>query len=135
MSFATKMQGVNNKLLARFDERTGDDRLAILKQGERVWDEIEAEYVIAPDTKYFLTGVQINTLAGMVNGTTIQSGDMSITASTIVKDELDAVIDYVPAVNDKMLIDGVQWSIVDTPHVNFTGNDVIVSFKIQVRKQ
>jgi hypothetical protein len=134
MSFSKKMQDVNNRLLAKFDERTGNDRLAILKQGERVWDNIEAEYVIGPDTKYFLTGVQINTLAGMVNGTTIQQGDMSITASTIVKDESGVVIDYVPAVNDKMLIDGVQWSIVDTPHVNFTGNDLIVSFKMQVRK-
>ena len=134
MSFAKKMKGVNNRLCAKFDERSGDDRLAILKQGDQVWDEIEAEYITGPDTKYFLEGVQINTLAGMVNGTTIQQGDMSITASTIVKDESDVVIDYVPAVNDKMLIDGVQWSIVDTPHVNFTGNDLIVSLKMQIRK-
>jgi hypothetical protein len=134
MSFSKKMQGVNNRLLAKFDERTGNDRLAILKQGERVWNPTTAEYDIGEDTKYFLAGVQINTLAGMVNGTTIQQGDMSITASTIVKDESGVVIDYVPAVNDKMLIDGVQWSIVDTPHVNFTGNDLIVSFKMQVRK-
>jgi hypothetical protein len=134
MSFSKKMQGVNNKLMSKFDERTGDDRLAILKQGTQVWDEIEAEYITGPDTKYFLTGVQINTLAGMVNGTTIQQGDMSITASTIVKDESGVVIDYVPAVNDKMLIDGVQWSIEDAPHVNFTGNNTIVSLKMQVRK-
>jgi len=134
MSFSKKMQGVNNRLCDKFDERTGNDRLAILKQGDRVWDEIEAEYVIGADTKYFLTGVQINTLAGMVNGTTIQQGDMSITASTIVKDESEVIIDYAPAVNDKMLIDGVQWSIVDAPHVNFTGNSTIVSFKMQVRK-
>ena len=134
MSFATKMQSVNNRLCARFDERKGNNRLAILKQGDQVWDEIEAEYITGPDTKYFLEGVQINTLAGMVNGTTIQQGDMQVIASTKLVDESEAPITYVPAVNDKMLIDGVQWSIVDTPHVNFTGDNTIVSLKMQVRK-
>lgn len=134
MSFATKMQGVNNKLCAKFDERKGNDRLAIIKQGDQTFNMTTGETEFGPDVKYFLTGVQINALAGMVNGTTIQQGDMSITASTIVKDELDATVDYVPRVNDKMLIDGVEWSIEDAPHVNYTGNDVIVSFKMTVRK-
>ncbi|MDB4261691.1 hypothetical protein N9878_02355 [bacterium] len=134
MDFAKRMNGVNNKLCAKFDERTGDSRLAILKQGEQVWNPTTARYDTGPDTKYFLTGVQINALAGMVNGTTIQQGDMSITASTVVTDESSAVVSYVPVVNDKMLIDGVQWSIVDAPHVNYAGNDLIVSFKMTVRK-
>ena len=134
MSFATKMQSVNNRLCARFDERKGNNRLAILKQGTQVWDEIEAEYITGPDTKCFLQGVQINTLAGMVNGTTIRQGDMQVVASTKLVDESGSPVNYVPAVNDKMLIDGVQWSIVDTPHVNFTGDNTIVSLKMQVRK-
>jgi hypothetical protein len=134
MSFASEMNAMATELLSDFDERTGDDRLAIIKQGAKVWDNVEAEYVYGADTKYFLTGVSINKLDALINGTTIQAGDMMITASTNVVDESEAVVSYVPAVNDKMLIDGVQWSIVDTPHVNYTGNSLIVAYKIQVRK-
>jgi hypothetical protein len=134
MSIAAEMNSMATELLGEFDERAGDDRIAILKQGVIVWDPIEKEDIIGPDTKYFLSGVQKNNLAGLVNGTTIQQGDMLITASTRVVDELDAVIDYVPRVNDKMLIDGVEWSIVDTPHANYTGNDLMVVYKMQVRK-
>jgi hypothetical protein len=134
MSLSKNFQALSDSLLAKFDERKGDDRMAILKQGEIVWDPIEAKEVIGPDTKYFLNGVQINVSAGMVNGTTIQSGDMMIKASVNMFDEADLPIVYVPRVNDKMLIDGVQWSIVNAPHSNYTGNDVIINYNIQVRK-
>ena len=134
MSFAKKMQGVADKLLTKFDERTGGNRLAILKQGAVVWNDTIAENVIGPDVKYYLTGVQINTSAGTVNGTTIQSGDMFITVSTLIVNSSGATIDYVPRVADKVLIDGVEWSVVDTPHANYTGNNLIVAYKLQVRK-
>lgn len=134
MTLATDMNTMSTELLGVFDERTGDNRLAILKQGDVVWDDIEKEEVIGPDTKYFLTGVSVNSLAGMVNGTTIQQCDMMITASTDVFDELGVKVDYAPQVRDKMLIDGAQWSIVDAPHVNYTGNALTVVYKMQVRK-
>ena len=134
MSRANRMAGVATKLLAKFGERLGGDRMAILKQGKIVWDEILVEDVIGPDTKYFLTGVERTNLNGLVDGTVIQKGDELITASTRVLDESNNVIDYVPAVNDKILLDGVQWSIVDTPHINYTGNNLIIAYKMQVRK-
>jgi hypothetical protein len=134
MSFAEKMKAVADKLLTKFDERTGDDRLAILKQGAVVWDPVLAEDVIGPDVKYFLTGVQINDLAGLIDGTTILQGDMMLTASTVIVDESENVIDYTPRNADKMLIDGEDWSIVNTPHSNYTGNSLTVVYKIQVRK-
>ena len=134
MTFATDMQQVATELLTEFDERTGDDRMAILKQGDIVWDEVKAEDVIGPDVKYFLTGVERTNLNGLVDGTTIQQGDELITASTRIVDESNNVIDYVPAVKDKILLDGVQWSIVDTPHVNYSGNNLIIAYKMQVRR-
>ncbi len=134
MSFAEKMQEVASKLLSKFDERTGDDRLAILKQGDVVWNDTTAENDIGPDTKYFLTGVQINNLAGLVNGTTILQGDMVLTVSTSIVDESGVVVDYTPRTADKILIDGVEWSVVDVPHSNYTGNALTVVYKIQVRK-
>jgi hypothetical protein len=134
MSFAEKMQVVATKLLNKFDERVGDDRLAILKQGSVVWNPVTAENDIGPDVKYFLTGVQKNDMAGLVDGTTVLQGDMMLTVSTVIVDESEIVIDYTPRNADKMLIDGEEWSIVNTPHSNYTGNALTVVFKIQVRK-
>ncbi len=134
MGFASDNNAMATELLGEFDERTGDNRLAILKQGEIVWNPTTGENDIGADVKYFLSGVQITSLAALVNGTTIQQGDEFITVSTVIKDELDNIIEYVPRVNDKMLIDGVEWSIVDAPHANFTGNDLIICYKMQVRK-
>ena len=136
MSFAQEMQQVAKDLLGPSfaDERKGDARLAILKQGETTWDPVEAEDVIGPDVKYFLQGVQQVTNAGAVNGTTIEQGDQFITCSTHIVDESGAVVDYVPEIKDKMLIDGETWSIVDAPHVKYTGEQTYITFKMQVRK-
>tara|TARA_R110000744_G_scaffold14616_4_gene41441 strand:- start:630 stop:1034 length:405 start_codon:yes stop_codon:yes gene_type:complete len=134
MSFASKMQGVANKLLSKFDERTGDDRLAILKQGSVVWNDTKAENEFGPDVKYFLTGTQVNIDAGLVDGSTIKQGDMMLTVSTVIVDSSGTVVDYTPRTADKILIDGVEWSIVNTPHSNYTGNALTVVYKMQVRK-
>lgn len=134
MTFATDMNEVATELLTEFDERTGDDRLAILKQGDVVWNPVTAENEIAPDTKYFLTGTQQNDLSGMIDGSTVQQGDMMLTVSTLITDESGAIVEYIPQVEDKVLIDGIQWSIVDTPHSNYTGDNLIIAYKIQVRK-
>lgn len=134
MSFARRMQSTATRLLSRFDERTGDDRLAILKQGERTFNPALGEYEIGPDTKCFLTGVQRTDLSAMVNGTTIQAGDKLITASVRILDEAGLAVDYVPQVNDKILMDGAQWSIVDTPHSDYTGKGIVIVYKMQVRK-
>jgi hypothetical protein len=108
--------------------------MAILKQGEQVWNASIGEYEIGPDVKYFLSGVERTNLNGLANGTTIQQGDELITASINIVDESGDKVDYVPKVNDKMIIDGVNWSIIDTPHINYTGNDLIIAYKMQVRK-
>lgn len=132
MSFSSRMNNVATKLLTKFDERS--TKMAILKQGVAVWNATLAEYVIGADTKYFMTGVERTISAGLVNGTTIQSGDKILTVSTTLTDLSGAIIDYIPAVSDKVLIDGSQWSIVDTPHADYTGQDNIICYKLQVRK-
>ena len=134
MTFSTDMQIMATELLGSFDERTGIDKMSILKQGEQVWNPAIGEYDIGPDVKYFLSGVERTNLNGLANGTTIQQGDELITASINVVDELGNKVEYVPKVNDKMIIDGVNWSIIDTPHINYTGNGLIIAYKMQVRK-
>ena len=60
-----------------------------------------------------------------VNGTTIQQGDVMC-----VVQALDPSIGI--SLQDKVKIGGVQWSIVDTPLVDYTG--LTICHKIHCRK-
>ena len=122
MGFASDMQEVASDLLGEFDESNG--RIVLVKVGgEPVWDPVSAEMVLPASTEIPLTGVTVSFSAAQVNGTTIQSGDVMC----IVKAG-DAEITQ----QDKVKIDGVQWSIVDTPLVDYTG--LTICHKIHCRK-
>lgn len=125
MSFANRMQKVATKLLTKFDERETPIKLIVLGVGT-VFDYYLGEYVTAANTEYDCTGVAITVSQSLVNGTTIQSGDKMVTVSVNVG--------VVPTTADKLLIDGEQWSIVDTPHADYTGIDKAVVYKMQARK-
>ena len=122
MGFASDMREVASDLLGEFDESNG--RIVLVKVGgEPVWDPVKAEMVLPASTEIPLTGVTVAFSAAQVNGTTIQSGDVMC----IVKAG-DAEITQ----QDKVKIDGVQWSIVDTPLVDYTG--LTICHKIHCRK-
>lgn len=125
MSFSNRMQKVATKLLTKFDERETPIKLIVLGVGT-VFDYDLGEYVTAANTEYYCTGVAITVSQSLVNGTTIQSGDKMVTISVNVG--------VVPTTADKLLIDGEQWSIVDTPHADYTGIDKAVVYKMQARK-
>lgn len=125
MSFSNRMQKVATKLLTKFDERETPIKLIVLGVGT-VFDYELGEYVAAANTEYNCTGVAITVSQSLVNGTTIQSGDKMVTVSVNVG--------VVPTTADKLLIDGKQWSIVDTPHADYTGIDKAVVYKMQARK-
>lgn len=125
MSFSNRMQKVATKLLTKFDERETPIKLIVLGVGT-VFDYELGEYVTAANTKYDCTGAAITVSKSLVNGTTIQSGDKMVAVSV----ELGVV----PTTADKLLIDGKQWSIVDTPHADYTGIDKAVVYKMQARK-
>ena len=125
MSFAKKMQGVATKLLNKFDESDGT-RLTLLKRGgEPVWYEILGEMVIQPDTSIKLDGVTVSFSSGLVNGTTIQTGDVMVIASAS-----DSSI--VISEQDRVKIGDITWSIVGQPIVDYTG--VTICHKIHCRK-
>ena len=122
MGLAKRMQNTATKLLSKFDE--SNSRIVLVKVGgEPVWDPVNAEMVLPASTEIPLTGVTVAFSAAQVNGTTIQSGDVMC----IVKAG-DAEITH----QDKVRIDGVQWSIVDTPLVDYTG--LTICHKIHCRK-
>lgn len=122
MSLAKRMQSTSTRLLSKFDESNG--RIVLVKVGgEPVWDPVSAEMVLPASTEVPLTGVTVAFSAAQVNGTTIQSGDVMC----IVKAGAAEITQQ-----DKVKIDGVQWSIVDTPLVDYTG--LTICHKIHCRK-
>lgn len=124
MGFASDMQEVASDMLGEFDESSG--RIVLVKLGgEPVWNETLGEMVIHASTDIPLTGVTVAFSAAQVNGTTIQQGDVMC-----VVQALDPLIGI--SLQDKVKIDGVQWSIVDTPLVDYTG--LTICHKIHCRK-
>ena len=124
MGFAGDMQEVANDLLGEFDESNG--RIVLVKVGgDPVWNETLGETVIPASTDIPLTGVTVAFSSSQVNGTTIQQGDVMC-----VVQALDPSIGI--SLQDKVKIDGIQWSIVDTPLVDYTG--LTICHKIHCRK-
>ena len=124
MGFASDMQDVANDILGEFDESNG--RIVLVKMGgEPVWNETLGEMVIPASTDIPLTGVTVAFSAAQVNGTTIQQGDVMC-----IVQALDPSIGI--SLQDKVKIGGIQWSIVDTPLVDYTG--LTICHKIHCRK-
>ena len=124
MGFAIEMQEVASDLLGEFDESNG--RIVLVKMGgEPVWNETLGEMVIPASTDIPLTGVTVAFSAAQINGTTIQQGDVMC-----IVQALDPSIGI--SLQDKVKIGGVQWSIVDTPLVDYTG--LTICHKIHCRK-
>ena len=124
MGFASDMQGVASELLGEFDESNG--RIVLVKVGgEPVWSESLGEMVIPASLDITLRGVTVAFSAAQINGTTIQQGDVMC-----IVQALNPSVGI--SLQDKVKIGGVQWSIVDTPLVDYTG--LTICHKIHCRK-
>jgi hypothetical protein len=124
MGFASDMKEVANDLLGEFDESNG--RIVLVKVGgDPVWSESLGEMVIHASSDIQLRGVTVAFSAAQINGTTIQQGDVMC-----IVQALDPLVGI--TLQDKVKIGGVQWSIVDTPLVDYTG--LTICHKIHCRK-
>lgn len=116
-AFSRKMQGVATRLLDKYGST-----VTLVRAGSKVWDTNLGEYVQQPDTQIPLTAVPVPINIALVNGTTIQAGDMMVKADYSV----------LPTQEDKVDFNGARWSIVNIePKIV---NDDIVAWFIQVRK-
>lgn len=115
--FSTKMQGVATRLLGKYASA-----VTLIRAGSKAWNDSLGEYEWQPETRTPLVAVPVPINIGLVNGTTIQAGDMVIKADHSVT----------PKIEDKVETDGVQWSIVALEAKKV--NDDIVAWFIQVRK-
>ena len=124
MGLAKRMQNTATRLLSKFDESNG--RIVLVKVGgDPVWDPVSAEMVLPASSDIPLRGVTVAFSAAQINGTTIQQGDVMC-----IVQALDPSIGV--TMQDKVKISGVQWSIVDTPLVDYTG--LTICHKIHCRK-
>ena len=116
-AFSRKMQGVATRLLDKYGST-----VMLVRAGGKVWDGTLAEWVQQPSTSIALTSVPVPVNASLVDGTTIQVGDMIVKADYSV----------IPSMDDKVEFGGAQWSIqgIEKKMVN----DDIVAYFIQVRK-
>ena len=116
-AFSRNMAGVATRLLTKYGST-----VSLVRAGEKVWDNDEGEYVFLPDTVLPLAGVPVPVAVGLINGTTIQAGDMVVKADGAVE----------PKLEDKVSFAGAQWSIVNIERKLV--NDQTIAWFIQVRK-
>lgn len=116
-AFSKKMQGVATRLLDKYGST-----VTLVRAGSKVWNQNTGEYEWQPDTQIPLTGVPVPVNASLVNGTTIQAGDMMVKADGSA----------VPAMEDKVEFGGERWSVVGIEEKMV--NDDVVAYFIQVRK-
>ena len=121
MSFATKMQKVNNKLINKFNERV-EGEFYLIRSGGKSF--IDGAWVYDLASNIPIVGLSVNFDAKMINGTTIQSGDVMIKLLNDVK----------PLMSDKVFMDGSEWSIVALPHILYTGATFPISYQMQLRR-
>lgn len=122
MSFAKEMQELADELLNEFDER--EYKMILRVAGESYFDPTLGETVFGAAQEYELTGVATNYSEGIINGTTIQNSDI----------KLSVLCDIEPTQANKVVIDGVESSIVAVNPVAYTGKDKTIMYKIQVRR-
>lgn len=116
-AFSKKMQGVATRLLDKYGST-----VTLVRAGSKVWNPVTGEYEWQPDTQIPLTAVPVPINAALVNGTTIQAGDMMVKADYSV----------LPKMEDKVDFAGERWSVVAIERKQV--NDDIVAWFIQVRK-
>jgi hypothetical protein len=123
MSFSARMQAVNNRLINKFSERVQGD-FYLIRKGTSHFDAAIGETVFNPATTIPITGLSIGFSANLVNGTTIQDGDVLIKMTNEVE----------PNMSDKVFMDNATWSIVALPHILYTGADKPISYQMQLRR-
>lgn len=116
-AFSRKMADVSTRLLTKYGST-----VSLIRAGAKEWDNDEGEYVFLPDTTIPLAGVPVPVAVGLINGTTIQAGDMVVKADGVVE----------PKMEDKVHFAGAQWSVVNIERKMV--NDDTIAWFIQVRK-
>lgn len=127
MSLAIKFQDTATRLLSKFDERISGINSIQLEQTPVIFNPVTGEDELGTPVIIDLVGVVVKfdrrfTNGANARGNTIQTGDklLKITA------------DIEPLMGDKILMDGLKYSIVDISPTRYTDLDIL--FTIHLRR-
>ena len=120
MGLAARMQKTATRLLDKFDE--SDGRIKLVRKGIQTWDNDAGEFLPGADTTIDLVGVTVNFEDSEINNTTILAGDVKVVVTSNEPIKL----------NDKLLIDGIEWSVVSEPKSNYCG--IPICYAVQARR-
>lgn len=127
MSLALKFKDVAFRLLAKFDERTAGVDSIQLEQIPVSFNPTTGEYEFGTSVFFNLVGVVVDfnkehTNAASTNGNVIQAGDQLL--------KIDSTIE--PKMNDKILLDGLKYSIVSIDPSRYTNRTLL--YTVHLRK-
>ena len=122
MGFAQDMREMATELLTEFDERSVKAKLRVVTEG--AWNPAIGENDPQTVTESDLTGVASSYAQSLINGSSIQAGDVKFVST----------FEPVPTQSDKVLLDGFEYGIENVKPYAYTGFEAVIAFEIQLRK-
>ena len=122
MSFAQRMGGVADRLLAKYDERTV--KAVLITPGAKTYNPAIGDYETTPATEQDLTGVATSFSQSLIANGTVQAGDIRFVSTRAVK----------PTQADSVRMDGVTYGVVILDPKAYTGLDLTICYVIGLRK-
>lgn len=127
MSLALKFRDVVVKLLSKFDERVLDVDSIQLEQTSVEFNPVTGENELGTPIITNLVGVSVEfdreyTNLASTNGNTIQTGDQLLKITDTVESKM----------GDKILLDGLKYSIVNISPSSYTG--LVILYSVHIRR-
>lgn len=127
LSLALKFRDVATRLLSKFDERVMDVDSIQLEQTSIVFNPVTGEDEPGTPVITNLVGISVRfdeefTNSASTDGNTIQAGDQLLKITDTTE----------PKMRDKILMDGMKYSIVSISPSSYTG--LVLLFSVHIRR-
>lgn len=127
LSLALKFHDIATRLLLKFDERIMDVNSIQLEQTSITFNPVTGEDELGTPVITNLTGISVRFDAEYTNsvstdGNTIQAGDQLLKITDTIE----------PEMGDKILLDGMKYSIVSISPSSYTG--LVILYSVHIRK-
>lgn len=125
MSLSTKFENTATRLLKKFDERVGGINKIQLEQTPVNFNPVTGENELGTPVIIDLIGVSVkfdrHFTNSLGNNNTVQTGDQLLKITSVTE----------PFMNDKILIDGLKYSIVDIFPLRYTSRTLLYTVHIR----
>ena len=120
-SFAKRMGKVATRLITKFDERSV--RVQLLRDGGHYFDNTLGENVFLPDTETPITCLKVSGSIDTFKNSLIESGDVFLIMTNTTE----------PTSKDRIKMDDKTYAIVEILPINYTGDDLTISYGVHAR--